>query len=473
MADKITIRVPFSQSVRALGRIGRVGENVSRRILFDCSSALSGRESATISCVIQRPSYDDPYLAPIEETEEAGVYSLTLRDVDVAIAGTVKIELRMLDGEEILKAAIYTGIVDPSITSEPVDPGNPMADMLDKLETAAETANEAVKQIDVAVAKAESAVTEATTAVDNANTAIDNANSAIDTANTAAANAQSVADTVQAKLDAGELNGKDGTDGADGVSPTVSIAKADGVTTVTITDKDGTHTAEIADGEKGEKGDTGATGPQGDKGDTGATGAAGADGYSPTATVTKSGDTATITVTDKSGTTTAEVKDGSDASVTKENVVSALGYTPADIPHQFCLIQEITTENSLKSIKLTNLSLTEIYVLFKQPASGYAAYNCNVNLYTSNNIGTASGIYGWWSIAGSKTNQQSMGYAQIRGNLLDANYQQMDNYIMMQTNPRVLKYIVDAGTVFTGININVDSTTFPDGTIVAIYGADA
>ncbi len=102
MADKITIRVPFSQSVRALGRIGRVGENVSRRILFDCSSALSGRESATISCVIQRPSYDDPYLAPIEETEEAGVYSLTLRDVDVAIAGTVKIELRMLDGEDSL-----------------------------------------------------------------------------------------------------------------------------------------------------------------------------------------------------------------------------------------------------------------------------------------------------------------------------------------------------------------------------------
>lgn len=43
------------------------------------------------------------------------------------------------------------------------------------------------------------------------------------------------------------------------------------------------------------------------KGDTGATGA---DGYSPTATVTKSGDTATITITDKNGTTTATVSDG-------------------------------------------------------------------------------------------------------------------------------------------------------------------
>ena len=45
--------------------------------------------------------------------------------------------------------------------------------------------------------------------------------------------------------------------------------------------------------------DTGAY--KGDKGD---------DGFSPTATVTKSGHTATITITDKNGTTTAEISDG-------------------------------------------------------------------------------------------------------------------------------------------------------------------
>ncbi len=186
-----------------------------------------------------------------------------------------KHKLRMLDGEEILKAAIYTGIVAPSITSEPVDPDNPMADMLDKLETAAETVTEAIKQIDVAVAKTENVVTEATIAVDNANTAIDNTNSAIETANAAATNAQNVVDTVQTKLDAGELNAKDGADGTEGVSPTVSISKADGVTTVTIIDKDGTHTAEIADGSQGEKGDIGATGAQGIQGEKGDKGAEG------------------------------------------------------------------------------------------------------------------------------------------------------------------------------------------------------
>lgn len=47
-----------------------------------------------------------------------------------------------------------------------------------------------------------------------------------------------------------------------------------------------------------------------EKGDTGNTGATGADGYSPSASVSKSGGTATISITDKNGTTTTTVSDG-------------------------------------------------------------------------------------------------------------------------------------------------------------------
>lgn len=43
-------------------------------------------------------------------------------------------------------------------------------------------------------------------------------------------------------------------EGADGISPTVSISKSGKVTTITITDKDGTHTATINDGEDGADG---------------------------------------------------------------------------------------------------------------------------------------------------------------------------------------------------------------------------
>lgn len=62
------------------------------------------------------------------------------------------------------------------------------------------------------------------------------------------------------------------------VSPVAEITKENGVTTLTITDANGTHTATILDGEKGDKGDKGDTGAQGEKGEKGADGAKGADG---------------------------------------------------------------------------------------------------------------------------------------------------------------------------------------------------
>ena len=73
---------------------------------------------------------------------------------------------------------------------------------------------------------------------------------------------------------------------------------------------------------------------------------------SPTATVTKSGTTTTVTVTDKTGTTTAEVKDGSDATVTKDNIVSALGYEPVKPEGNYELIEEITlTEDTSEIVR--------------------------------------------------------------------------------------------------------------------------
>lgn len=151
--------------------------------------------------------------------------------------------------------------------------------------------------------------------------------------------------------------GPTGPTGPAGAAATIAVGTVTSGATASVTNS-GTSSAAVFDfvlpkGDKGEKGDTGATGPegpQGPQGETGATGAtgpqgpqgiqgatgpqgetgpagpegptgpqgqtgaAGADGYSPTATVTKSGDTATITITDKNGTTTATVTDGSAAS---------------------------------------------------------------------------------------------------------------------------------------------------------------
>lgn len=136
MAEKITISAPFSQETRSLGRIGRVGENLSRQIVFDCSSALTDRPNANIICVIQRTGDKDPYAAQMTRVGDTGSYKLVLTSTEVAKSGSVRFELRMVDGDEILKAAIYTGTVEASMSGIADTPGEPIPDALNRLESA-------------------------------------------------------------------------------------------------------------------------------------------------------------------------------------------------------------------------------------------------------------------------------------------------------------------------------------------------
>lgn len=65
-----------------------------------------------------------------------------------------------------------------------------------------------------------------------------------------------------------------------------------------------------SDGIRGPQGPIGPQGLQGEKGDKGEKGDNGDVGFSPIAQVSKSGAVATITITDANGTTTAQVSDG-------------------------------------------------------------------------------------------------------------------------------------------------------------------
>ena len=306
----ITISNAFEAEDTELGIVGRDYENDTRSIAFDCTAMLEAYPGMTIQLAMQRAFDDHAYLHDMAEAD--GVYTVTLTDGDLAKPGRLRMELRGTLDDKRIKSPGFVAKVLQSLRGNNDEPGDPVRDILDRL--------------DSEVSKAE----------------------------TAASNAQSVADTLTAAKEAGEFNGKDGADGKDGAkgdpgedgySPTATVTQTGTGATITITDATGTTTATVlngAKGDKGDQGDTGATGAQGVQGEKGDKGDTGADGYSPTATVTKTGDTATITVTDKSGTTTAEVKDGSDATVTKDAVVGALGYEPAEPEGEYELIETIT-----------------------------------------------------------------------------------------------------------------------------------
>lgn len=94
-------------------------------------------------------------------------------------------------------------------------------------------------------------------------------------ANAAAALANAARENLTAAAERGDF---DGADGVDGFSPTATVTQTADGATITITDKNGTTTANVTKGVKGDKGDTGDVGPQGPKGDTGERGPQGVQG---------------------------------------------------------------------------------------------------------------------------------------------------------------------------------------------------
>lgn len=101
---------------------------------------------------------------------------------------------------------------------------------------------------------------------------------AADAANQAATLANTARENLTAAAERGDFDGADGVDGADSFSPTATVTQTEGGCTITITDRNGTTTADVAKGVKGDKGDTGDVGPQGPKGGTGDQGPQGIQG---------------------------------------------------------------------------------------------------------------------------------------------------------------------------------------------------
>lgn len=186
------IETKWSDAPVDLGAIGRTGENAARVIEFDCTDALADYPDASIICAVRRPCDSAAYLCSL--TADGKKRMLTLTKAECAVKGRLHMELRVVDGDTVLKTATYTGWVEEALTGSADKPGNPAADLLNRIDSTLQSATETQKKLLIA---------------------LDGVDTAVNGANTAAENAQTIADTVQAKLDNGDFVGPAGKPGSD------------------------------------------------------------------------------------------------------------------------------------------------------------------------------------------------------------------------------------------------------------------
>ena len=131
--EPIIISASFFQEQPSLGILGRTGEHEARRITFDCGEVLKTWPEATILCVCRRPCDTAAY--PIPLTADGTTYTMPLTSRETAAAGTIKLELRAVQDDTVLKSAIFYGRILPSLNGQKDAPGNPLSDALNRLES--------------------------------------------------------------------------------------------------------------------------------------------------------------------------------------------------------------------------------------------------------------------------------------------------------------------------------------------------
>ncbi len=226
--------------------IGRLGENEARVIRINVSQIMRAFPGVAFTVLHRRPGDTDAYPVPAGNVSMDGENVLwTVTSGDVAKEGIGQFEvIATVDGTTV-KTLIYTSRVDHALDGAG-DPPEPWESWVEDVTDAADRAEAAAELLEHPGAEAETL--------------------------------------------------------APGSSATA--AYADGTFSFGIPQGE--------KGDTGEQGPEGPEGPAGQDGRDGQDGAPGADGFSPTASVSKSGKVATITITDKNGTTTAQVSDGAD-----------------------------------------------------------------------------------------------------------------------------------------------------------------
>ena len=159
--------------------------------------------------------------------EDGKKRTVILDAVDLAMPGTLRLELRAVEDGSVLKSAILRGTVADSIRGEGDAPGQPVRDVLDRVDDALKAAEATRKELETALGGVQGAVdaaTEAAAAAEETDAQIQAAEQGRVAAEkkreqATAAAVKSVTDTVtdvQNKLESGAFTGAPGAPGAPG-----------------------------------------------------------------------------------------------------------------------------------------------------------------------------------------------------------------------------------------------------------------
>ena len=320
-----TVRVNLNQLYTSALDLGFVGENEHRQIVIDCAEVFAEYPHAVPALTVQ-PPMGMAYPATAGRDGDNVVWTIT--DSDLIKSGRGEMQLTFTENGVVVKSCIGRISINRSI--------EPSGDVPEPIENWLVEANTALNAIPQTIDDALEEAKESGEFDGFSPTAT--VNKSGDTATISITDKEGTTTTTV-------KDGDKGDPGEDGFSPSASVTKVGKKATVTITDKNGTTTAEINDGEDGTDGQdgfsptatvtksgrkatisitdkNGTTTAEIDDGQDGQDGHDGADGFSPTASVSKSGGKATITITDKNGTTTAEVDDGQDGATGATPVIS-------------------------------------------------------------------------------------------------------------------------------------------------------
>lgn len=369
-------------------RLGRLGENEHTRVAFDVTDYQAELPGAAFTLINHGPGDEAAYPCPGVTVEDGTLYWI-VSSADLRQTGYGMCELIVTVGDEIAKSAYYPTLILGALdgSGDMPEPWKSWQTEFARMVADAQTATVAAES---AAESAEASVVHGPRIEGSVWYVWDAATGAYVSTGVEATGPKGDPGTPGSPGVKGDP-GQPGQPGKDGVSPTATVTQTATGATITITDADGTTTADITNGQKG------APGSPGDPG---------APGISPTVTVTDIPGGHRITITDATGPHSFDVMDGEsgqgavqDVQVNGTSVLDAQGV--ANVP--------VASATELGTVKVsTGLAINSTGNLYVRAATdAYIKAGTNSQTYLNPSKQDAASFYGLAKAAGDSTQSAS------------------------------------------------------------------